>query len=95
MEQSAAQSQYQHSVALVLINSRRDDLVLHLEPWGEQYPMAPKAEYRVVAFGPPGETLMIEYDYGSITVYSWPGSVITLFKDGTQLGPWASSQVSP
>jgi hypothetical protein len=67
-------------------NGRNVDIPFCLEPWGEEYMLAPGAVIEVVAEGPAGETLEVELAEDHITVYGWPGSLVTLFQDGTELG---------
>jgi hypothetical protein len=67
-------------------NARNVDMPFYLEPWGEEYALAPGAVIEVVAEGPAGATLEVELADDHITVYGWPGSLVTLFQDGTELG---------
>jgi hypothetical protein len=67
-------------------NARTVDMPFYLEPWGEEYTLAPGAVIEVAAVGPEGATLEVELADDHITVYGWPGSVVTLFQDGAELG---------
>jgi len=64
--------------AFRITNSSKDDLELHLEPWGEKYNMTPGAVFKVQATGPDNDILEIESTKGKIVVYGWPGSVVTV-----------------
>lgn len=80
-----------------LINSREGALKVQLEPWGEEYEMPPGAIFQVVARGPEGDGLEVAFADEQITVWGWPGAVVTLFWDGTELGAgaWPRSPVPP
>lgn len=67
-------------------NARTVDMPLYLEPWGEEYALAPGAVIEIVAEGPAGDSLEVELADDHITVYGWPGSVVTLFQEETELG---------
>ena len=57
---------------------------MHLEPWGEQYRMAPGVTLKIEAKGPDGDILEVEYGDGTITVYGWSGSVVAISGTGTR-----------
>ena len=78
---------------LRLTNSRSDPVHFSLEPWGEEYPMAPGATFEVVARGPEGGTLEVEFASERVTVWGWAGSTATLSHDGRTLGPEARTPV--
>ena|SRR5690348_10853232 len=63
-----------------------------LEPWAEQYTMAPGTSFDVVAEGPPGDYVQIEWSETRIVVYGWTGSVISVYEKGRELSgatnPW-------
>ena len=82
-------------VATRLVNSRDVAIQFCLEPWGEQYEMLPAAIFDVVARGPEGDALEVTIGDDQITVWGWPGSVVTLFHNGTELGAggWRRSPV--
>lgn len=69
-------------VQLRVTNAREIELTLDVEPWGEQYPMAPGATFEVVARGPAGDCLEVEYGEDHITLYGWPGSTVSVSKAG-------------
>lgn len=72
--------------SLRLMNSRATELKLVLEPWGEEYAFPSGAGLEVIAQGP--RTGFLEFDLGDeqITIFGWPGSVISLYLDGVELG---------
>jgi hypothetical protein len=65
-------------------------LTFSLEPWGEQYRLAPEETFEIVARGPEGDTLEVEFADDQIILYGWPGSVVTLLHKGTELGAGGS-----
>ena len=71
---------------LRLCNVRTIPITLYLEPWGEQYTLGPEATFTVVARGPEGDALEVEWADDHIILYGWPGSIVTLFHDGKELG---------
>ena len=76
----------EYTTSLRVYNSRSTALTFSLEPWGEQYTIAPEATFEIVARGPEGDSLEVEFADDHIIVYGWPGSVVTLFHEGTELG---------
>jgi len=85
------------TVATRLVNSREVPLTFYLEPWGEAYDMPPAAIFEVVARGPAGDGLEVAIAEEHITVWGWPGSVLRVFSNGTELGAgkWERSPVPP
>ena len=81
-------------VSLRIRNSRATSLTFYLEPWGEAYSMPPDAIFEVVARGPEGDCLEIEYTDEHITVYGWSGSTVSLFHTGMALGADCEVQAS-
>jgi hypothetical protein len=73
-------------LSLRIRNSHSAALTFYLEPWGEQYAMPPEATFAVVAKGPEGDSLEVEFADDHITLHGWPGSVVSLFHAGIELG---------
>ena len=73
-------------------NTRSVPVTLYLEPWGEQYTMAPEATFTAVARGPEGDTLEVEVADDHIILYGWPGAVVTLFHEGKEIGTGGSAR---
>lgn len=73
-------------------NARACPMILYLEPWGEQYTMAPEATFTAVARGPEGDTLEVEVADDHIILYGWPGAVVTLFHEGKEIGTGVSAR---
>lgn len=75
----------EYVTALRVCNSRSIAVTFSLEPWGEQYTLAPEETFEIVARGPEGDALEVEFADDRIILYGWPGSVVTLFYKGTEL----------
>ena len=76
----------EYVTSLRLCNARTIPVTLYLEPWGEQYTLMPEATFTVVARGPEGDTLEVEWTDDHITLYGWPGATVALFHDGKEVG---------
>ena len=75
----------EYVTSLRVCNSRSMALTFSLEPWGEQYKLAPEETFEIVARGPEGDSLEVEFADDQIILYGWPGSVVTLLYKGTEL----------
>jgi hypothetical protein len=60
----------------VLMNQSKKSLLVCIEPWGEQYPLAPGHKLRVKGEGPPGGELEIVWAEDRVTVHGWSGGTI-------------------
>jgi hypothetical protein len=76
----------EYMTSLRVYNSRSIALTFSLEPWGEQYKLAPEEIFEIVARGPEGDSLEVEFADDKIILYGWLGSVVTLLHKGTELG---------
>jgi hypothetical protein len=70
---------------LRLQNSDKVDMILHLEPWGEQFAMSAGTTLEIIAKGPDGDCLEIVFEDNNVLVYAWTGSVISVFQKGTKV----------
>jgi hypothetical protein len=82
----------EYTTSLRVCNTRSIALTFILEPWGEEYTIAPEATFEIVARGPEGDSLEVEYADDHVTLYGWPGSVVSLFHEGTELGTGSSER---
>jgi len=64
---------------LMIKNSHAQQQRLHIEPWAEELAISTNTTYQIVAEGPLSGCLEVEIAEGTITVYGWPGSVLTVF----------------
>jgi hypothetical protein len=84
----------EYVTSLRVCNSRSIALTFSLEPWGEQYRLAPEETFEIVARGPEGDSLEVELADDQIILYGWPGSVVTLLHKGTELGAGDAERTS-
>ena len=84
----------EYVTSLRVCNSRSMAITFFLEPWGEQYRLAPEETFEIVARGPEGDSLEVEFADDQIIVYGWPGSVVTLFRKGMELGAGDAERTS-
>ena len=82
----------EYVMSLRLCNARTIPVTLYLEPWGEQYALPSETTLTVVARGPQGDTLEVEWADEHITLYGWPGSIVTLLHDGKEVGVGTSER---
>ena len=82
----------EYVTSLRVCNSRSMASTFSLEPWGEQYRLAPEETFEIVARGPEGDSLEVEFADDQIILCGWPGSVVTLFHKGMELGAGDSKQ---
>lgn len=83
----------EYMTSLRVYNARPVAVTFVLEPWGEHYTMAPEATFDVVARGPEGDSLEIEFTDDHIVLYGWPGSIVNVFQEGTELGVGCSERL--
>lgn len=76
----------ERTACLRIRNLRAGKVLFYLEPWGEQYTMAPNDVFQIVAHGPEGGCLELEYREDDITLYGWTGCAVSVFQDGVELG---------
>ena len=69
-----------------LRNRRSRSITLRLEPWGEELTIAPNTTIQLVAKGPAGDELDIRWEGDTVTVYGWPGSVVSVLRRGAPVG---------
>jgi hypothetical protein len=63
------------------------EIVLYLEPWAEEFPMAVQAELVLVGRGPhKGNGFSVDYREDGLVVSGWTGSVVQVFSQGEELG---------
>lgn len=74
-----------YETRLRLRNSRSVDLELHLEPWGEQYDVAPGVVVDLVFTADAAGVAEIDESGARMTVYGWTGSTVTILREGQEL----------
>ena len=68
-----------------LRNRRRQPMKLELQPWDETAVIPPGGSVQIVAKGPAGDTVEIDQRRDVVIVYGWPGSVVSVIRDGVDL----------
>jgi hypothetical protein len=68
--------------SLTLVNRFPTPVQLHIEPWGVQILLPSNQPYQVVATGPAPTCLRVEFQSTRFVVYGWPGSTLTVARDG-------------
>jgi hypothetical protein len=78
----------EHTVSLEITNSNTTEVSLHLEPWGERYPLPPGTSLVIVAKGlQPGLPQLEVIDNANIIFYPWLGATASVFQNDTELSP--------
>jgi hypothetical protein len=58
---------------------------LHLEPWGREFDCPAGDVLQIVGHGPMSDCMEIEIGADGITVYGWPGSVVSVLRNGVEV----------
>jgi hypothetical protein len=74
-----------HSERLRIQNAHAHEIELHLEPWGEQLSISRNMRYEIVATGPDGDCLEVQFEEKRITIWGWSGSILSVFHEGDLL----------
>jgi hypothetical protein len=89
-----ALAQQIYTVTFWFENDGSETIKLYVEPWGEDYDLAPKEFLRLVARGPKAGCPII-YRHGANFVYSaWPRSVFAVYKN-RKLMSWSLAECPP
>src|SRR5687767_4142066 len=75
-----------------LRNRRKKALTLRIEPWGEEYTVEPGATVQILARGPEGDELDIQWAGDRVTVYGWPGSIVSVLRKGKDASAGAGAR---
>ena len=78
--------QSERVLRLRIKNASQHPVLFSLEPWGQEYNMPSGATFEVLAKGPEGDDLELQYEEHRITLYGWTGSIVRLFQEGKELG---------
>lgn len=68
---------------MILQNSSKKNVRVHVEPWGDEYPLAPGEKLRVVGSGPAGGELEVQWTEDRVTVHGWSGSTVKVEQLGS------------
>lgn len=80
-------SSQSHVVSFRITNSEDAPVTLYLEPWGEDYAMAPGCVFEIELCGPDKGRAEIEYGKGFIAVYGWPGATAKVLQGDQDVEP--------
>jgi len=67
-------------MALTITNSKDSELLLRLEPWGDEHSVASGVTCRIDAQGPRDGVLEIEVGESVLTVFGWTGCTVEIYK---------------
>jgi hypothetical protein len=66
-------------------------LLIILEPWAEQYWLAPGDQIEIKAHRRSAGHLELEVTKAALIVYGWAGSTVRILRDGVELIPSAQA----
>ena len=75
-----------YRAAINVTNASGNEVVFHLEPWGEQISMPPGETFTVTAEAEEEGSFEVEYGAGEIIVWAWSSAVARVFREGEELG---------
>lgn len=83
-------------ITIAIRNSSPRVIVVYLEPWGEEFRLAPQDELVLVGYGPrAGSGYIVEYIDAGVVITAWTGSVVRVFSHGRELGSVAQRPPVP
>ena len=71
---------------VALTNSNAIEIVLHLEPWGEQFAMSPGITFSITAKAEQPGSFEIEHLEHEIIVWAWPTAIVKVFSGDIEVG---------
>ena len=72
--------------SIALTNSTGKEIVLHLEPWGEQFVMSPGITFSITARAEQSGAFEIEHLENEIIVWAWPTAIVEVFRGDVEVG---------
>lgn len=78
---------------LKIHNSRPENLVFWLEPWGQDFSIPEGEEFEIVFNSSQTGSVLVEFNNNDILVYGWSGSTFAVYHKNVKLGE--SNCVSP
>jgi hypothetical protein len=85
----------QRETRLSIQNSETDTLIVLVEPWAEEYKVSAGATIELRFRGPNGGFPELEHSRSRLTVYGWPGSSFSVFRDNMEISHGAGSITAP
>lgn len=84
----------EYKTDLYILNSAKYNLLVILEPYPEFFTLEPGEHLTITGVGGnPGDNFEVQYEGKYISVYAWPNSIATAYRDGVELDP--EDQVFP
>jgi hypothetical protein len=81
------ESSHTTEITIAITNYSTRRMVLYLEPWGEEFWMAPQEQIVIIGHGPCiGSGFGIEHIDEGVVITAWTGSVVRVFSRGQELG---------
>jgi hypothetical protein len=72
--------------SLAITNSTTTEIVLHLEPWGDQFRMPPATTLSLTAKAEESGSFEIEHLENEVIVWAWPSASVKVFSAGVEVG---------
>jgi hypothetical protein len=72
---------------ILISNEQRETRVVRIEPWAECYELEPGGSVEVKFLGPEGWPLSIELTEIGTNLHGWPGSTMSVTRDGEPVEP--------
>ena len=72
--------------SLAITNSSSTEVVLHLEPWGDEFLMPSASTLSITAKAQRAGSFEIEYLESAIIVWAWPSASVKVFDEGVEVG---------
>ena len=67
-------------------NSNGKAIVLHLEPWGDQFVMSPSSTLLITGKAEQQGSFEIQHLEGEIIVWAWPSAIVKVFSGDVEVG---------
>ncbi len=85
----------QRETCLSIRNLETDTLIVLVEPWAEEYEVSGGATIQLRFRGPDGGFPELEHSRSRLTVYGWPGSSFSVFRDDVEISHGGGSIGAP
>jgi len=67
-------------------NSNAKEIVLHLEPWGEQFVLPPSSTLLMSAKAEQPGSFEIEHLESEVILWAWPSAIVKVFSGDLEIG---------
>ena len=72
--------------SIEVANSSAREIVVHLEPWGDQFVMSPASTLFFTAKAEQLGSFKIEHLESEIIVWAWPSAIVKVFSGDVEVG---------